>query len=81
MLWHKTLAISLAVLLTACGTLSKESSTVSPSEDSMVACPRIEFVAPEDFSDALIFIDGMIDMYTECRLRHGALIEYERKRK
>jgi hypothetical protein len=77
----KTLAISLVVLLTACGTLSKESSTVSPSEDMLVICPRVDHRAPEDFGEALKNYDELLDLYTACRLPHNALVEFERKRK
>lgn len=44
-------------------------------------CPRVEQEAPKDFDESLRNYDELLDLYTECRLRHAALIEFEQQRK
>ena len=44
-------------------------------------CPEVGFQAPADFEEAIKDLDELLDLYTDCRLRMGALVEFERNRK
>ena len=64
----------------SCGNISK-SSISSPNENLLVVCPRIEGKAPATFGDTMQQLNDLTDMYTDCRIRHNGLVDYERKRK
>lgn len=47
----------------------------------MLLCPRVDHTPPKDFDESLMLNDALLDMHEQCRLRHNALVEFERKRK
>lgn len=40
----------------------------------------IEAKAPKDFGETWEQLNNLIDQYTDCRVRHNAWVEFERKR-
>jgi hypothetical protein len=76
MKYLKILFISLAVLLTGCGTLSSGSST-----PSLTKCPKVDHVSPTDFGEVIENYDDLLDLYTKCRLNNNALVDYHLRKK
>ena len=76
----KTLCILTAsLILTSCAS-TNVNSTSNPSEAWLVLCPRVEGQAPTNFGETQTQLNDLLDLYTECRVRHNAWVEFERKR-
>jgi hypothetical protein len=46
----------------------------------MSLCPPIPKGGYANFGETLVKLDEVIGMYKDCRVRHGALVEYETKK-
>jgi len=72
------LATGIVALLMGCASPTVTQSR--PSEDLLVACPKLEQLPFENMGDAVNTVLAYIGKYNECAKRHNALVEYERKR-
>lgn len=72
--------MTVLLLLTACGSLSKPLTTDNPPVNSMAKCPvLVKDGNYKDFGQVLLKLTDVIYIYNTCAQRHEALVDYNLK--
>lgn len=74
----RTLAIAmcLSLLLTGC---VRQSARPTPPSEAMALCAALPEPLTDSQDDWMAWAADVIDLYSACRQRHGALVDWENR--